>query len=199
MLSAARFFALHLPFVYSPSAAPSVLLPSAMLFSALSLRLFPSHHPAPAPSNTIPIAPSFPIPPSRARTVKHHLRRTVFSHPAIPRPHRQTPSPSLRLFPSHHPVPAPSISIPYAPSFSILPSRAPTVFLPPRFSARFRPAIKKIEKTSKKCKKGVDKSNLGWYYIKAVCERTAAAAAAAPLPHSGRTLKIKQCMTERNT
>ena len=144
-------------------------------------------------------APSFSIPPSRARTVKHHLRRTVFSHPAIPRPHRQTPSPSLRLFPSHHPVPAPSISIPYAPSFSILPSRAPTVFLPPRFSARFRPAIKKIEKTSKKCKKGVDKSNLGWYYIKAVCERTAAAAAAAPLPHSGRTLKIKQCMTERNT
>ena len=127
------------------------------------------------------------------------LCRTVFLHPAIPRPHCQTPSPSLRLSPSRHPVPAPSISIPYAPSFSILPSRAPTVFLPPRFSARFRPAIKKIEKTSKKCKKGVDKSNLGWYYIKAVCERTAAAAAAAPLPHSGRTLKIKQCMTERNT
>ena len=144
-------------------------------------------------------APSFPIPPSHARTVKHHPLCSILLHLPIPRPHRQTPSSLPHLFPSRHPVSAPSISIPYAPFFSILPFRAPTVFLLPRFSARFRFRKKKFEKTSKKCKKGVDKSGKGWYYIKAVCERTAAAAAAAPLPHSGRTLKIKQCMTERNT
>ena len=127
-----------------------------------------------------PAAPSFSIPPPPwLLHITPSPSPRLSPHPAIPRPHRQTPSPSLRLFPSHHPVPAPSISIPYAPSFSILPSRAPTVLRPPRFSARFRSAKKKIEKTSKKCKKGVDKSGKGWYYIKAVCERTAAAAAAA--------------------
>ena len=86
-------------------------------------------------------APSFPIPPSHARTVKHHLRRTVFSHPAIPRPHRQTPSSSPRLFPSHHPTPAPSNTISVAPSFPIPPSCSRTIHFHPPCSILLHPPV----------------------------------------------------------
>ena len=180
MLSAARFFALHLPFVYSPSAAPSVLLPSAMLFSALSLRLFPSRHPTPAPSNTIPITPSLPIPPSHARTVKHHPHRPVFPHPAILFPHRPFPSPMLHSSPSSRPARPPSFSFP--------------VF-PPVSASRKRNS-KKLQKNAKKV---LTNRGRGGIISKLSAREQPLQQRRPPLPHSGRTLKIKQCMTERNT
>ena len=155
----------------------------------------PSSAPSFAPLASLPPAMPFSIlPPQYSPPLRPAPAPTfsIFNAPTFPILPPRTPTDL------YHP---PGTNIPHPavrPAHQQLPSSRPNIF-PPRFPARFRPAKKKFEKTSKKCKKGVDKSGKRWYYIKAVCERTAAAAAAAPLPHSGRTLKIKQCMTERNT
>ena len=161
------------------------------------------HCTAPSPSAFHAVfrlaAPSFSIPPSHARTVKHHPLCSILLHLPIPRPHRQTPSSLPHLSPSHHSVPAPSISIPYAPFFSILPSRAPTVFLPPRFPPVFVSGKRNSKKLQKNAKKVLTNRGRGGIISKLSAREQPLQQRRPPLPHSGRTLKIKQCMTERNT
>ena len=125
-------------------------------------------------------APSFSIFPSHARTVKHHLRRSVFSHPAILFPHHPFPSPMLHSSPSSRSVRPPSFSFP--------------VF-PPVFALQKRNS-KKLQKNAKKV---LTNRTWGGIISKLSAREQLLQQRRPPLPHSGRTLKIKQCMTERNT
>lgn len=125
-------------------------------------------------------APSFPIPPSHARTVKYHPHRPVFPHPAILFPHHPFPSPMLHSSPSSRPARPPSFALP--------------VF-PPVFALQKRNS-KKLQKNAKKV---LTNRGRGGIISKLSAREQPLQQRRPPLPHSGRTLKIKQCMTERNT